>query len=282
VTEEPISNRSDRPDRTWAGRSLLLALAALLALVAAGGSRADGDPASDVLLFQNVSYPYEQPSAGVRKEVEHVVDEIYRNGDRVKVALILRVDDLGAIPSLFGQPREYARFLGIELSSYYVGPLLVVMPVGFGVYDGGRSTAPEDKVLASLTVLAGSSDDLTRTAARTLAALHSAGALRSKDVTAPIVDTHPAFATRGHPVSLRLELFDDSGRSRAVVSVYAGSTVLARIETPSAFGIGTRRVVLRWQVPRRLPSRKLRFCAVAFDGAGNRSRPSCASFLRVS
>jgi hypothetical protein len=156
------------------------------------------------------------------------------------------------------------------------------MPAGFGVYDGGRSTAAEDKVLASLTVSGASSDDLARTAARALAALHSAGALRSKDVTAPIVDTHPAFATRGHPVSLRLEIFDDSGRSRAVVSVYARSTLLARIDTPSAFGIGTRRVVLRWQVPRQLPSRKLRFCAVAFDAAGNRSRPSCASFLRVS
>jgi hypothetical protein len=133
-----------------------------------------------------------------------------------------------------------------------------------------------------MTVSGGSSDDLARAAARALAALDSTGALRSKDVTAPIVDTHPAFATRGHPVSLRLEIFEDSGRSRAVVSVYARSTVLARIDIASAFQIGTRRVVLRWQVPRRLPNRKLRFCAVASDAAGNRSRPSCASFLRVS
>ena len=30
-----------------------------------------------------------------------------RRGDRVKVALIYTAEDLGAIPSLFGQPGEY-------------------------------------------------------------------------------------------------------------------------------------------------------------------------------
>ena len=68
-----------------------------------------------------------------------------RRGDRVKVALIYTAEDLGAIPSLFGQPGEYA-----QLGLWYVGPLLVVMPAGFGVYDGGRSTAAAEQVLRSV------------------------------------------------------------------------------------------------------------------------------------
>jgi len=28
------------------------------------------------------------------------------------------------------------RFLGLELATVYVGPLLIVMPAGFGIYDG--------------------------------------------------------------------------------------------------------------------------------------------------
>ena len=51
-------------------------------------------------------------------------------GYRVKVAVIASGADLGAIPSLFGKPTEYSRFLGVELSMYYVGPLLIVMPAG--------------------------------------------------------------------------------------------------------------------------------------------------------
>ena len=75
---------------------------------------------------------------------------VYARGDRVKVALIHTAEDLGAIPSLFGQPGEYAHFLGVELGLWYVGPLLVVMPAGFGVYDGGRSTAAAEQVLRSV------------------------------------------------------------------------------------------------------------------------------------
>jgi hypothetical protein len=37
-----------------------------------------------------------------------------------------------------------------------------------------------------------------------------------------------------------------------------------------------------WQVPKRLTSRKLRFCVVASDPSGNRSAPTCAPFLRVT
>ena len=81
--------------------------------------------------------------------------------------------------------------------------------------------------------------------------------------------------------TLRFDLFDDSGRSGASVRIYDERSLLARLTTPRAFRIGTRAAAVRWAVPTRLHSRRLRFCVVASDPAGNRSRPACASFLRV-
>ena len=101
-------------------------IAAAAAATTAAASRADGDPASDYLLARNVYYPYRQPLRRVSAVLERAVDRIYARGDRVKVALIYSQDDLGAIQSLFGRPAEYARFLGVELGPWYVGPLLVV------------------------------------------------------------------------------------------------------------------------------------------------------------
>ena len=48
-----------------------------------------------------------------------------------------------------------------------------------------------------------------------------------------------------------------------------------------AFQIGTRHVVVRRPVPKTLKSRQLRYCVAASDPSGNRSKPTCAPFLRV-
>ncbi len=156
------------------------------------------------------------------------------------------------------------------------------MPAGFGVYDGGRSTAAEDQVLRSVPLSAGSPDDLARSATTALQRLAAAKALRSPDVKAPLVTAHPASARRGKRTTLRFDVFDDSGRSKALVRVYEAGSLLATLPSPTAFKIGTRNVEVRWRVPSRLRSRRLRFCVVASDPAGNRSSPTCASFLRVS
>jgi hypothetical protein len=74
----------------------------------ASASRADGDPASDYLLTENVDLPYRSPSPAVSRGLRRAADDVYARGDRVKVALIYSVDDLGAIPSLFGD-RETTR-----------------------------------------------------------------------------------------------------------------------------------------------------------------------------
>jgi hypothetical protein len=247
----------------------------------AAAARADGDPASDTLLVQNVFFPYSSPTPAAEAELQGAVDEVYAHGDRVKIALIYDPTDLGAVGSLFGKPDGYAHFLAIELGLWYVGPLLVAMPAGFGVYDGGRSTAAEEAVLRSLRVDAASPDDLAHSATVAVHRLATAGALDSPDIRAPFVTVHPAFAQRGKAVTLRFDVFDDSGRSKALVRVYENRALLAKLASPMGFAIGTRKVGVSWRVPVKLAGRQLRYCVVAVDPAGNRSASTCAPFLRI-
>lgn len=251
------------------------------ACVTAAAVRADGDPASDTLLSQNVFFPYNSPSRSVETALQSAVNDVYAHGDRVKIALIYDQTDLGSVGSLFGKPDDYANFLAIELSLWYVGPVLVAMPAGFGIYDGGRSTAAEESVLASLRVDAGSPDDFARSATVAVQRLAAADALSSTDIRAPLVTAHPAFAQRGKKTTLRFDVFDDSGRSKAVVRVYENRLLLATLATPMRYAIGTRKVGVSWHVPVKLASRQLRYCVVAVDPSGNRSAPTCAPFLRV-
>ena len=266
-----------------AGRhALALAVVVAVATLLSPVARGDGDPASDVLLEQSVYFPYTSPSQGAEAALQQAVDGVYAHGNRVKVALISNQTDLGAIPSLFGRPTDYAHFLGIELGLWYVGPLLVVMPAGFGIYDGGRKTTAEEGVLRALRVDASSPDGLARSATTAVQHLAAASALDSADIRAPLVTAYPASARRGRPATLRFDLFDDSGRSNAVVRVYEGSQLAATLASRMEFQIATRHANVRWPVPKRLRSRKLRFCVVASDPSGNRSAPACAPFLRVT
>ena len=262
-----------------------LAIATALAVAIASGrpaaARADGDPASDYLLVQNVFLPSDSPSPAAAADLNRAVAAVYRQRERLKVAVIDGKDDLGSVSSLFGQPTEYAQFLGIEIAFWYAGPLLVVMPSGFGIYDGAHSTAAEQQVLHALSVASGSVDDLVRSATTAVQRLTAAGALASPDVKAPLVTPHPASAKRGTTATLRFDLYDDSGRAGAVVRIYEEHVLLTTLTSPLRFAVGTRSASVRWSVPRKLRSRQLHFCVVATDGAGNRSKPACAPFLRV-
>ena len=209
------------------------------------------------------------------------MDDVYAHGNRLRVALIYDQSDLGSVGSLFGRPDDYAHFLAIELGLWYVGPLLVAMPAGFGMYDGGRATAAENGVLRSLHVDAASPDALVNSATAAVQRLAIAGALVSPDIRAPLVTAHPAFAQRGRQATLHVDVFDDSGRSKAVVRVYEDRRLLATRGSPMQFAIAARKIGVPWQVPAKLASRRLRYCVVAIDPSGNRSEPACAPFLRV-
>jgi hypothetical protein len=285
VSRRGDSRRRPRGRRTGRPRGsrvrLTIALAAAAGFLAAPVARADGDPASDILISRNVYFPYSSPTPAARTGLQRAVDDVYAHGNRLRVALIYDATDMGSVGSLFGKPDDYAHFLAIELGLWYVGPLLVAMPAGFGVYDGGRSTAAEDGVLRSLRVDASSPDALANSATAAVERLAAAGALGSSDVRAPLVTAHPVFAQRGKRAKLHFDVFDDSGRSKAVVRVYENRSLLATLASSMRFSIGTRRASVSWQVPAKLVSRQLRYCVVAVDPSGNRSLPACAPFLRV-
>jgi hypothetical protein len=82
-------------------------------------------------------------------------------GKPVRVALIGAPADLGGVPSLFGKPTDYARFLGLELQFVYTGRLLVVMPQGAALSERGRLVANAAVVRA---VVGSGGDGLARTA----------------------------------------------------------------------------------------------------------------------
>lgn len=154
-----------------AGRSLLgLLLTLLLSLPLAAVAGADGDPASDVLLGENVFYPYTPPVAGsIEKTLNAEAAAAAKAGLPLKVALIGSPVDLGVIPDLFGKPQKYADFLDQEISFQRRLPLLVVMAAGFGVQGLGSNA---QAVVAALAKPAGGqSNDLARAAIVAVAAL---------------------------------------------------------------------------------------------------------------
>ncbi len=124
---------------------------------------ADGDPASDVLLGENVFYPYTPPvSASLQKALNAQTAAASRARFPIKVALIASPIDLGVIPDLFGKPQQYADFLDQEISFQAKQPLLVVMPAGYGVQG---ISAPAKLAAAKLPLPAGKTSDDLATAA---------------------------------------------------------------------------------------------------------------------
>jgi hypothetical protein len=253
----------------------LIALALLL--VVAPAAVADGDPASDTLLTRDVFLPYPAPSAAAASALAREVRTSYARGFRIKVAVIATESDLGSVPSLFNRPSDYAKFLGHELDLYYAGPLLIVMPAGYGIYDGGRSTAAERKVLTGLRTGGSSADDLTQGAATVVRKLVATGALKSKDVKAPYVSAFSATVTAGQTSRLNYAVFDDSGKTRERLAVRDGSS---RVLATWAIGLrptsATKTYSVTWRVPSSMTTRGLRFCVAAYDPSGNHTAPSCA------
>jgi hypothetical protein len=150
----------------------LIVLAAALAAGLTPAARADADPASDTLYTGNVFLPYEPVSRPVADELRSAVRDARADGTPIKVAVIATKRDLGGVPSLFGNPLYYARFLGAELQFLYSGKLLVVMPQGAALSQRG-------KLLASPAILHArveeGTDGLVRTATGLVRDLTGAG-----------------------------------------------------------------------------------------------------------
>ncbi|HZS24443.1 MAG TPA: hypothetical protein VFA30_05580 [Gaiellaceae bacterium] len=133
-------------------RRLVLACA-LVAVIAAGTARADGDPASDYLLGTQVFIPFDLKLTPAQKtELTSLVHAANTSGYTIRVALIGSAYDLGSVTSLWGRPKEYARFLGAELQFVYKNRLLVVMPHGFGFNWPKHSPARGYAALATIPI----------------------------------------------------------------------------------------------------------------------------------
>ncbi len=127
---------------------------AILALVTgwfAGSARADGDPASDVLANQSIFLPQDAGiPVGQQSQLTGLLDAAARSGYPIRAAIIASRTDLGSVTELWRQPATYAHFLGQELSLVYRGPLLVVMPDGYGFYRQAGPLPATQSVLGGL------------------------------------------------------------------------------------------------------------------------------------
>jgi len=185
----------------WLLAAVLLVGCALGAFAPA--ARADGDPGSDVLVYQNL---FVTSLSGVsvtqQMELANLLNEADRDGFPVRVAIIASPDDLGAITALWDKPAAYARFLGIELSLAYKQRLLVVMPDGFGFSWPGHPATDAYKLLAKVHVGIGGNGFTTATvtAVRALAAASGVKlAMPSAAGAAP--SAAPSAAPGGRPVA---------------------------------------------------------------------------------
>ncbi len=256
---------------------LALALAALAGLVTPA-ARADGDPASDILYFQDVFLPYVKPSADAAKQLTAAVAAANKAGFRIKVAVIASEQDLGSIPSLFNRQDLYARFLGTELKTFYTQRLLVVMPAGFGIYDNGKPTDAEKAALAGITIDSPDPDGLTKAATAAVQKLRQTiGTGSHTDRTPPTVSALPSSGRKGKTATLRYTVYDASGKSREVVRVYGPANQLfGTITTRLAKAKPKRTSSVVWKVPADLGTTKLQFCVLAQDPTGNQSKTRCA------
>ena len=173
----------------WIFRCAPVAIVLLALAACVPSARADADPASDVLLAQNAFYPYEPPvSRALEITMETILRAAARAGLPLKVAVIGSREDLGAVPSFFGHPQQYAEFLDREISFNDRPALLVVMPAGFGVVAAGPPGT-----LAGLKVdTHESSDDLVRSAIEAVVVLVRAS---GRKITAPSISAGSSAAS---------------------------------------------------------------------------------------
>jgi hypothetical protein len=114
----------------------------------ARAARADGDPASDVLASQTLFLAQDAGVTAVQQaELNADLRAAQRAGYHLRVAIIASSADLGSVTELWRRPQTYARFLGAELSLIHRGPLLVVMPNGFGTDGLGGATVARRSAL---------------------------------------------------------------------------------------------------------------------------------------
>ncbi|MGO9899399.1 MAG: hypothetical protein ACLP0J_06840 [Solirubrobacteraceae bacterium] len=207
-----------RSGRLRPAAALIVALIAVLGLATGWGvqaARADGDPASDVLLNYPYFLPFDAGSATVayQPRLVAVLQAAARAGFNMRVAIIAQPDDLGSVTPLWGEPVAYARFLGTELSFVYHGQVLVAMPNGLGLFTVGSLPRAEVAALAAM----------------------SAPGFGARLASAAIASVRALSAAAGHPLP-------------ATIAAAAPAAAPSSTDTGSllAFGAGAILIAIAW------------------------------------
>jgi hypothetical protein len=154
-------------------RRVLVTAVLLTALAAAPAAHADGDPASDVLLLQDVYSPYQPPvPKPVLDALNRTLKQLKAKGQPLKVAILASKTDMGTVPQFLGRPQPYATFLESEIKFNKAKPLLVVMEAGYGTAELPQNVA--DAVQGVKKPSSGSADALGRSAIDGVLAVASA------------------------------------------------------------------------------------------------------------
>ena len=239
--------------RAWAAALALLSVA-LIAGAVSPVARADGDPGSDVLVYQDL-FAGSDAGLSVQQQVQlgDLLKTAAREGFPVRVAIIASPFDLGSVTELWHQPREYARFLGIELSLAYKQRLLVVMPNGFGFNWPGHSAAPGYRALGGIPIGSGGAG-LFNAAEAAVGKLALAGGVKLPSV-APSAGASAAPSSGG--ASAAGQPAQKSGVDD-LVGIVALALVAIAVVALSVRALGRRR---GWSRPRLSPGPRLRLPA---------------------
>jgi hypothetical protein len=234
-----------------ARRRLAFLVAAVMLAVAMlpSGAFGDADPASDMLLIQNVFYPYmPQVSQPLQRTLNAETAAAAKAKFPIKVALIASKIDLGAIPVLFGKPKEYANFLDREISFSGPQPLLVVMPQGAAVQGMNAAATAVGNALPKPASAV--SNDLARLAIAAVPKLAAAAG-------------HPIKAVAAEPSS---RAGGSSGGGSSSTTVLVVLIVAAVAIAGAVIGIRRRRATVR----RRAAERRRQRGRSDVSGAGRR------------
>jgi len=146
-------------------------------------AHANGDPASDYLLSQELFLPFNAKIDGdAAARLRKLLDSAAKQKFPIRVAVIGAASDLGTAFSLLGKPQRYAEFLGLELSFFYRDRLLVVMPNGFGYAVNGE---PDPKVGPRLKSISPPGPDATKEVAAATVAIQRIAAAEGRKIELP-------------------------------------------------------------------------------------------------
>jgi hypothetical protein len=209
-------------------RLLAIVLAALMLVPAV--AVADGDPASDVLVFaeKHVFYPIApQASSASQARLDAAVNSANAAHFPIKVAVISGPGDLGAVPQLAGHPQDYADFLSQEITFGYDGPLLIVMPEGYGL-SGTHNAALKAAVVPLAKPKSDDPTDLVNAAADAVKAVAAAGGVNISVPAAPATSTAQPATSSSSSSSSSSTLLYVGGGTVLVVALLVGLLIWVR------------------------------------------------------